>query len=362
MSSAFLTFLIAASVIIAPLLYTRLRYKRIRQYAHFPQVQTSLILGHLKKIDDYIKAGKPNGHPDLAFVAMNEALGRPPLMLVDLRPVGPAMVIVRSHEVAEQVSRATKLLPHSLPKMPQVYEHMSHITGPSSILALAGEEWRLLRKRFNPGFASQHLLTFLPCILDQSLKFLDNLDKLTQSGKAFSLVHITSDLIFDVISSVAMDQDFGAQDSEQPSNFSVTYRDLVETYAREQVDLPWYFTPGTEWERRKLSEKLRKELKLVIENAFIANQRAVKSKSILALSLRDIDELTPQVLEETCDQLSTFLFAGHDTTSILLSWMLYELSRTPHALKAVRTELADVFGPGLQVLPCTLLSTDWHRL
>ncbi|KAI8628839.1 cytochrome P450 [Xylariaceae sp. FL1651] len=31
-----------------------------------------------------------------------------------------------------------------------------------------------------------------------------------------------------------------------------------------------------------------------------------------------------------------FLFAGHDTTNILLSWMFYELSHTPHAIQALR--------------------------
>ncbi len=72
--------------------------------------------------------------PDLAFQAINEALGRPPLMLMDLRPFGPPMAIVRSHEVAEQVSKAYKQFPYSLPKMPQVYGHMVHVTGPTSIL------------------------------------------------------------------------------------------------------------------------------------------------------------------------------------------------------------------------------------
>lgn len=57
-----------------------------------------------------------------------------------------------------------------------------------------------------------------------------------------------------------------------------------------------------------------------------------------------MEKLTPDILAETCDQLKTFLFAGHDTTSSLISWTIYELSRTPHALKAVRDELARLFG------------------
>lgn len=34
----------------------------------------------------------------------------------------------------------------------------------------------------------------------------------------------------------------------------------------------------------------------------------------------------------------------HDTTSILLQWAIYELSRTPHALAAIKTELDKLLG------------------
>jgi cytochrome P450 len=61
--------------------------------------------------------------------------------------------------------------------------------------------------------------------------------------------------------------------------------------------------------------------------------------------LQDIDHLSPAVLDETCDQLKTFLFAGHDTTSILIDWAVYELSRTPRALKAVQAEVTALLGP-----------------
>lgn len=148
-----------------------------------------------------------------------------------------------------------------------------------------------------------------------------------------------------------MDQNFFPQDPEHPSGFSLAYRELLETYASEQMDLPWYFTPRTEWKRRNLSKNLREKLKSIIEEAFLTRQaESTKSRTILSLSLQDIEELTPQILDETCDQLSTFLFAGHDTTAILLSWIFYELSRTPHALKAVRDELDILFGPGTYIL------------
>lgn len=44
------------------------------------------------------------------------------------------MIIFRSHEVTEQVSKASKAFPYSLPNMPSVYGHMVRVTGQTSIL------------------------------------------------------------------------------------------------------------------------------------------------------------------------------------------------------------------------------------
>ncbi|KAI3328552.1 cytochrome P450 [Ustulina deusta] len=323
-----------AAALLLSYCYARLRYKRFSQYAHLPQMPTTLILGHLKTMDSFIRGGKPNGHPDLAFQAINEALGRPPLMLMDLRPFGPPMAIVRSHEVAEQVSKAYKQFPYSLPKMPQVYGHMVHVTGPTSILG--ADEWKRLRKRFNAGFAPQQINIFLPRILEKSMTFLGNLDDFVATEKSFSLVELTGNLTFDIITGVTMDVDFGVQKMDEPNEFTSAYRELFETYASEQMDLPWFFTPLKE-----------KRLRSIVQDAYgNRKHQSAKSRSILSLSLDDDNTSTmpSRAIEEACDQLSTFLFAGHDTTSMLLSWMFYELSRTPHAMRSLRDELDSIFG------------------
>ncbi|KAI1259185.1 cytochrome P450 [Xylariaceae sp. FL1019] len=347
----------AASLFIS-YLFTRLRYKRFSQYAYFPQMAPSLVLGHLKVMGDFVKVGKENGHPDLAFKAVNEALGQPPLMLMDLRPFGPAMVVIRSHELAEQVAKAYRHLPYSLPKMPEVYGHMVHVTGPTTILNAQGEQWKQLRRRFNNGFAHQHLMTFLPTILEKSINFTDHLDQIAASKRSFSMVGLTGNLVFDIIASVTMNVDFGAQNEvaggKAPNNdFVTTYRELFETYAGEQMDLPWFFTPFTEWKRSRLAKKLRATLRGVVREAYAKSaDQKTKPRSILSLSLEELlhseqisEMLPPRVIDEACDQLSTFLFAGHDTTSILLSYMFYEISRTPHAAAAIRKEMDDIFGP-----------------
>ena len=49
----------------------------------------------------------------------------------------------------------------------------------------------------------------------------------------------------------------------------------------------------------------------------------------------------PKVLR---DQMVAVLLAGRDTTASTLSWALYELGRTPHAVKKLRAEILDTIG------------------
>jgi hypothetical protein len=53
----------AAIALLGAYLYRKLRYTRLEQYAFFPQMPPSLILGHLRIMDEFIRGGKPNGHP-----------------------------------------------------------------------------------------------------------------------------------------------------------------------------------------------------------------------------------------------------------------------------------------------------------
>lgn len=94
------------------------------------------------------------------------------------------------------------------------------------------------------------------------------------------------------------------------------------------------------------SAKLDQVLKGLIRDEFNRKSQGLSTgRSAMALSLADVDVLTPAILQQTSDTLRGFLFAGHDTTSILMQWAFYELGRRPAALQALRDELDEVFGP-----------------
>ncbi len=336
--------LAAAGVLLAAYLYRRLHYMRFVQYASFPQLPSSLVLGHLQTVDDHMRRLPPKSHADMAFSSMHKALGRPPIMLVDLRPVTSCLLVVGSYEVAEQITKATDRWPYTLPKTTEIFKPFAYLTGKKSIITAQGEEWKMLRKRFNPGFAPQNLLKLLPLILDKVVQFTDRMDSYASTGEEFSFHSDATDLTFDIIGRVTLDLDMDAQ-KPLPTEFMRVFRALIETYNSEHLDLPWWCTPRREWKRYLLEQQIRRSLKAMVRHQHDEKRKGVSSSSILSMSLQSIDTLTPETVEVTCDQLSSFLFAGHDTTSTLMSWAIYELSRTPHALKAVRAELDELFGP-----------------
>ncbi|KAI0895396.1 cytochrome P450 [Annulohypoxylon nitens] len=343
--------LTAATVSVIYFAYSRFSYIRFRQYAHFSQFPSTLAFGHLKVFGDFAKRNKPDAHADLTICAMNRALGQPPLMLIDMRPIGDPVVVVGDYEIAEQLTKASKMFPTSPPKSSRSLERLLYMNGPTSIFSQHGEEGRRLRKTFNPGFAPKYLITFVPEILDKGLIFLDHLDSLSKTGDTFSLMRLTTGLTFDIIGKVVMETDLEAQHYGQGKKGEVVdlFETLLDAYNGDRFNLPWWLTMGKVKRRAALANRIASLLRVIVyrKHAELHEKKkdSTNPRSVLSLGLQDIETLTPSVADEICDQLRTFLFAGHDTTSILLSWTFYELSRTPHALRAIRTELDNLLGP-----------------
>ncbi|KAJ8129228.1 hypothetical protein O1611_g4407 [Lasiodiplodia mahajangana] len=342
-------FLIAGATLLASYLYTRLRYIRFAQYAHIPQLPPNLLLGHLIiAFSESTKREIPDRHPDEVFEEMWVSMGRPPLMLVDLRPITAPMVLVTSHDIAEQISKPTQICPYSTTKSP-TRAHMIPMIGEPSILGKEGSDWKSLRRKYDQGLPSQHLFRLLPVILEKMGPFCDYLDRFSATGEEFSLEKLISNLTFDLIGAAVMGKDLNAQnmDCSKQSELVRLFSDLVQTYSDDNNNSPLRDVPLlTTLKRHRLAKHLDTLIKKEIQLKYAELKEEAegnRSQSTLALSFQDTPSLTPQLLLETSDQVRTFLFAGHEINTSMLQWAIYELSRTPRALKAIK---ADVFFHG----------------
>ncbi|KAL4768040.1 cytochrome P450 monooxygenase [Aspergillus nidulans var. acristatus] len=360
-----LFFLSLATALLSSIYLCRLIwYKRFIQYAKFPQLPPSLLLGHLKIYSNLAQSGPPDRDYDHIFSEIHEILGRPPLVLIDYRPICRPVLFIASHEIAEQISRPTKLFRSSVPKLDLSY--LKPIIGRTSMLSAEGDEWRALRKTFSPWFSLQHLMTLLPAIVDKTMVFINHLDRLSDSRDEVSLVSLTMNLMFDIIGAAILDVDLNAQhmDPCQRGEAVRAFTELLNAYWDDKIHLPWWCKLPSELKRRHRAKRVDRILRSIISQKHEQNQqqqqqqahRGVEEKfaqsqplpDIISLSLRDADTQFPlpqDVLDRTCDQLRTFLLGGHDSPSATLAWAIYELSRTPRALSAVRAELDALLGP-----------------
>ncbi|KAE9978939.1 hypothetical protein EG327_007200 [Venturia inaequalis] len=333
------------------LAYKFLNHYRTEQFKALPRMRPDLIWGHMKVVGEYVKAsekGRKGAHEDYAFKKICDDLGSPPLFVLDMRPLFYPMCIINSHQVMEQIAKPSKTFKYSVLKSPTM-KWLEPLMGPTSIMMAEGEDWKPIRKRFNPGFAPTHLVTLLPAILAQTERFTNRLDALAKSGEEFQLGELCTYLTFDIIGAVVLDEDFKAQTTDQ---HPIVQEYLALTAAFEGA-APFNFPFGpTRNKRQRLGKAVDKSIKTVVTQKFEQQLRARKEgqashqgRSVIDLSLQDTSILTPEILQETTDQVKSFIFAGHDTTSILLQWAFYTLSTHPQILQKLTFELDSVFGP-----------------
>jgi len=263
-------------------------------------------------------------------------------MFFDTRPAQYPVVLITSHELAEQITKASKSQQYSVAKSPTVQE-LGGLIGKYSLLSQEGETWKGLRKTFNPGFAPQHLLSLLPVIVDKTYAFMEKLDVLASSGRVTELESYCTNVTFDIIGEVVTGTVRG-------DDIIRNFRVLGATYAGENGLMMAWLNPRR-IKKYIYSRRLDAAIKRCITEKFTdikaaqsTETKETKDWSVLALALRETDDLTPYILQSIADQVKTFLFAGHDTTSILLQRLFYALSIHPDCLMKIRNEHDAIFG------------------
>lgn len=290
---------------------------------------------------------------------------------VDWWPLGPRWLFVADPELTSKYITTGQ----SLPKSNLTQGYLSRLLGQHNMVGLEGQQWKLLRSIFNPGFSASHLVTLVPYIVDSTVVFLDILREKARTNELIKLDVYSTRFTIDIIGKVVMETDFDSQTRDHP--IVTTFRRQVELMPVSTAVHPIFdFNPFQEvklWlNQRKLDSLIGAEIDKRIalrsqekrlQSAGSLPEKKDRKRSIVDLALDAYDKetaaaatsneksttntnnkLTTSFRTTAIDSVKTFIFAGHDTTSATISYTMYLLHLHPHVHAKLVAELESVFG------------------
>src|SRR3954463_340226 len=296
------------------------------------------VVGNMLSLD-------PNA-PVQHLVRLTKELG--PIFWLDM--MGAPLVIVSGHDLIDELSdekRFDKAVRGSL-------RRVRAVGGDGLFTADTNEpNWSKANNILLQPFGNRAMTSYHPSMVDIAEQLVKKWERLN-GDEEIDVVHDMTALTLDTIGLCGFDYRFN-------SFYRRDYHPFVESLVRSLETI--MMTRGIPLEglwlqkrRKTLAEDVMFMNKMVDE--IIAERRgnaeaAEGKKDMLGAMMTGVDRATGEQLDDVNIryQINTFLIAGHETTSGLLSCALYALLKHPEVLKKAYEEVDRVLGPDIDARP-----------
>ncbi|KAJ8596737.1 cytochrome P450 [Rhizopogon salebrosus TDB-379] len=224
-----------------------------------------------------------------------------------------------------------------------------------SILITDSIDHQRHRKIMNPAFGTAQLQTFLPVFRHSAARLSQKWKDIIQFGNqaegcAINVNQALSRVTLDVLGEVAFDHHFGVLNNNgvdndidsllHPSSWDLLFQSTWK-YLPQSILYCLKYLPYREYRRFStyLQTAIRTGQALISEKAAGTEKGSKDIMSILVQSNRLTDAGSQLSEIEMLSQIAALLVAGHDTTAITLTWLLYELSKHPKDQQRIRDEI-----------------------
>ncbi|WFU38644.1 cytochrome P450 [Bradyrhizobium sp. CB82] len=303
-----------------------------------PHPPTRPVVGNMLSLD----SAAPVQH----LTRLAKELG--PIFWLDM--MGSPIVIVSGHELVDELSdekRFDKVVRGAL-------RRVRAVGGDGLFTADTNEpNWSKAHNILLQPFGNRAMQSYHPSMVDIAEQLVKKWERLNADDE-IDVVHDMTALTLDTIGLCGFDYRFN-------SFYRRDYHPFVESLVRSLETI--MMTRGLPFERLWM-QKRRKTLhedvafmnKMVDE--IIAERRKAAEgsdgkKDMLAAMMTGVDRTTGEQLDDVNIryQINTFLIAGHETTSGLLSYTIFALLKHPDILKKAYDEVDRVFGPDVNAKP-----------
>ena len=296
------------------------------------------VVGNMLSLD-------PNA-PVQDLVRMSREMG--PILWLDM--MGAPLVIVSGHDLVHELSdekRFDKAVRGSL-------RRVRAVGGDGLFTADTSEpNWSKAHNILLQPFGNRAMQSYHPSMVDIAEQLVKKWERLN-ADEEIDVVHDMTALTLDTIGLCGFDYRFN-------SFYRRDYHPFVESLVRSLETI--MMTRGLPLEnlwmqkrRRMLAEDVAFMNRMVDE--IIAERRrsaddAEGKKDMLGAMMTGVDRATGEQLDDVNIryQINTFLIAGHETTSGLLSCTIYALLKHPEVLKKAYEEVDRVLGPDTDARP-----------
>ncbi|MGH6641137.1 MAG: bifunctional cytochrome P450/NADPH--P450 reductase [Bradyrhizobium sp.] len=303
-----------------------------------PHPPTKPVVGNMLSLD--------SAAPVQDLVRLSKELG--PIFWLNM--MGAPLVIVSGHDLVDELSdekRFDKAVRGSL-------RRVRAVGGDGLFTADTSEpNWSKAHNILLQPFGNRAMTSYHPSMVDIAEQLVKKWERLN-GDEEIDVVHDMTALTLDTIGLCGFDYRFN-------SFYRRDYHPFVESLVRSLETI--MMTRGIPLEGLWL-QKRRKDLAQDVAfmnrmvDEIIAERRgnaeaAEGKKDMLGAMMTGVDRATGEQLDDVNIryQINTFLIAGHETTSGLLSCTLYALLKHPDVLKKAYEEVDRVLGPDIEARP-----------
>ncbi|XP_028967515.1 cytochrome P450 4C1-like [Galendromus occidentalis] len=233
----------------------------------------------------------------------------------------------------------------------------------TGLLTSSGPKWRSRRKLLTPAFHFRILEDFMVIFNEQSMLMADLLAR-DCGAKPIEISKRVTKCTLDIICETAMGVEIKAQENSNSSYVRAVYS-LGASFSQRCIR-PWQWlssiyplTPeGRKYQKdlatlHAFTEEVINERKkhrgefLVTEGPRTADDCVIgikRRRAFLDLLLARHSENGELSLLDIQEEVDTFMFEGHDTTAMGISWCLYLIGQDLDVQRKIHEELDSVFG------------------
>ena len=246
---------------------------------------------------------------------------------------GPALVLAHPRHL-HRVLRSHVL---NYPKS-RDYEYLRPILG-NGIFVSDGDLWTRQRRLLQPEFRPQVVGRFLPVLVDSVEALFAEWDR--GAGEARDVSDDLMRLTLWGVGGALFNSDFRAEAGRIGRALELCLKQGTLQMMSMGLLQPWMPTPGN-----RAAKAAQRDLDAIVR-AVITRKRADSTDTDMLsrlLAAKDPDTGVGMSDPQALDEVKSLILAGHETTSLTLSWTFYLLAQHPEVEDRLRDEVRRVLG------------------